>query len=184
MIIKLVRHGRSMGNEDGKNYITTPDHLIKLSEEGKEQAKQLVRDPNMFKPNSNADVYSSPFLRAVSTASIYYDELGISPDITFDHRLREQNWGRPTSDEHHDQLLSLHFNNPYAGKTAISENGSMVFDRVHSFMDSILNRRNDCLIFTHGVTINVFKCIIEGKTIPEFETMGYVRNCSVTTFAL
>jgi broad specificity phosphatase PhoE len=188
MIIKLIRHGRSVGNEDGRHYITTSDHDIKLSEEGINQAKSLAIDPEMFESHrgeySHIDIYSSPFTRTIETLLYCFSELENTPRFKIDHRLREQSWGRPNSIEHHDELLSIHFNDRYYGKTAISENGAMVLDRVHSFIDKIQMNGNNCLIFTHGVVINAFKTIINGYTIESFENMGYVRNSSITTLII
>lgn len=188
MIIKLVRHGRSVGNDDGSQYITTPDHDIVLSQEGIQQAKAVAHHEDMFELYRGellADVYTSPFIRARETLGLCFKEMDIEPKrIKIDHRLREQSWGRPISEEEHSAFISLHFNNKYYGKNAISESGAMMIDRVHSFVDRIEEREEDCLIFTHGATINAFKAIIKGYTVEAFENMGYVRNCEITTLEL
>jgi broad specificity phosphatase PhoE len=195
MIIKLVRHGRSMGNEDPSTYITTPDHAIELTEEGKQQARDLATNPDMFKKeylNGQIEytmVYCSPFTRAIQTMNLFFEALGMgthrsSRYLSIDHRIREQSWGKPRSVEEHDDLVAHHMNNRYYGKTAVSESGEMMIDRVHSFIDRIETRNKDCLIFTHGATINAFKAILKGYTIEQFENLGFVRNCSITTIKI
>jgi broad specificity phosphatase PhoE len=194
MIIKLVRHGRSVGNEDSNEYVLKPDHEIELNEEGKQQAKNLAHDEDMFELYRSEllqHVYCSPFMRTRQTMELCFEEMGLQktmtyrgPKIWFDHRLREQSWGRPLNTQQHMEFFNIHFNNKYWGKTAISESGVMVMDRVHSFLDRVESKGKDCLVFTHGVTINAFIAIVKGYSIEAFENMGYVRNCSITTLEI
>jgi broad specificity phosphatase PhoE len=190
MIIKLIRHGRSLGNEEPMTYVNTPDHEIPLTDEGIKQAVALANDLEMFETDNRGeygylDIYCSPYTRAMDTAITFLTEKQQTrTNIKIDHRLREQDWGKPENMEHHAQLLNVHFNNRYYGKTAISENGTMVLDRIHSFIDKIALIDKDCLIFTHGVVINAFKTIINGYSIEQFENLGYVGNCSITTLEI
>ena len=73
MHIFLIRHGESIANV-GDNYIKRiPDHLVSLTELGKEQARKngewlrnYCRDKNI--DISNARIWRSPYLR---TRQIY-----------------------------------------------------------------------------------------------------------------
>ena len=97
MHIFLIRHGESISNV-GENYIKrTPDHLVSLTERGKEQAREngawladYCREKGV--DLSKARIWRSPFLRTRQTCEEFNKYLHIS-DIREDITLTEQQFG-------------------------------------------------------------------------------------------
>jgi len=84
--IFLVRHGESVGNVDIKQYRTTPDFAIPLSERGREQAKAAgeflrehctgLRKCNMPRPDDERPrMWVSPYTRTRQTADVIEEEM-------------------------------------------------------------------------------------------------------------
>ena len=97
MHIFLIRHGESVANV-GENYIKrVPDHLIPLTEWGKEQAREngiwlakYCQEKNI--DLSKARIWRSPYLRTRQTCDEFNKYLNIA-DIREDITLTEQQFG-------------------------------------------------------------------------------------------
>lgn len=142
--LMLVRHGESMANVDRSTYHHTPDWRIPLTDLGKEQAadcgrrlQRLVRDDRLF-------IYYSPYRRATQTLE------GIRPflseqqilGIREDERLREQEMGNYQPDVSSGEMDELWEDRNRYGRIYYrfpsGESGLDVFDRVGSFLGSLL----------------------------------------------
>jgi broad specificity phosphatase PhoE len=176
----LIRHGRSEGNANHKNYITKKDHEIDLTLEGVEQARNLEKEFQWSDSDwSTTTIFCSPYDRCINT--LHHAIPMPKCPVMIDYRLREQHIGTPTNEEELMHNWNSFENDVFYHDVHGSEFPLAVFDRVHSFLDSL--SRHDSLhniIFTHGHVINVFKTILTPLTMKEHSELGYVRNGSIT----
>lgn len=87
-----------------------------------------------------------------------------------------------------DQKALYDMEGPFWYRYPNGESIANVFDRVHSFIGTIVReyRGRKVMIVTHHVTIMAFRYAIERWTYEDFIDFGQSnppRNCSVTTFA-
>jgi 2,3-bisphosphoglycerate-dependent phosphoglycerate mutase len=132
MKIFLIRHGRSIANEDKSVHARMADHAIPLSENGKSQAVE-VGDflKNYFDPTSHATgisdkevcqrhpirMWVSPYTRARQTAQIIKEHTGsIISDVRENINLVEQQFGLFDGISHEGQLneIKKRYPNEYA----------------------------------------------------------------------
>ena len=159
MHIFLIRHGESISNV-GENYINRiPDHLVSLTEKGKEQAREngewLARYCQEKGVDlSKARIWRSPFLRTRQTCDEFNKYLNIS-DIREDITLTEQQFGLfdavPESDweklypaEYKEYKRQLQNYGKFYARLPLGESPFDVAIRIHQF------------IFTHGTTLRTF----------------------------
>jgi len=93
--IALIRHGVTEANLDGR-FIGSTD--TPLCGEGKRQAENLIGQVRELNPDL---ILSSPMERAVATATIATQPLGMG--ITIDHDLKEVDFGR-WEGRHYDEI--------------------------------------------------------------------------------
>jgi broad specificity phosphatase PhoE len=204
--IWLVRHGQSAGNvardaaEAAKGMmidIAERDVDVPLSELGKQQSQALAdwfaALPADQQPNV---VLHSPYLRAADTARIV--KAGIDPDsmlsATVDERLREKEFGildRLTTHGIAEQYPNLYQQRQHVGKFYFRPPGGEswcdVILRLRSLLDTITREfaQERVLIVGHQVTVNCFRYLLERldeATILEYDRLGDVPNCSVTSY--
>jgi len=176
MHIFLIRHGESISNS-GENYVKKiPDHLVSLTEAGKEQARtngkwlaEYCREKNI--DLSRARIWRSPYLRTRQTCDEFNKFLGIE-DIREDITLTEQQfglfdavpyeeWGRlhPVEFAEYERQLSNY--GKFYARLPLGESPFDVAIRIHQFMGTIhrdLERHgiDTLFIFTHGTTLRTF----------------------------
>ena len=128
MKLYVTRHGQTQWNQD--NLICGVSD-IELNENGIQQARQLA---SSLKEYSIDEIYSSPLIRARTTAEIVSKELQIP--IMIDQRLFEQDYGiyegtlRGT-----EEFLELKKQFAYTG--ANNESLLHIAQRVYNFLDDI-----------------------------------------------
>ena len=83
--ITLIRHGQSQSQANPDVDGINPD----LSPKGEQQARALANRVSDLNPDA---IISSPLIRAYRTYKL--SQLG-APDVTFDPRLVESDWGNP-----------------------------------------------------------------------------------------
>lgn len=176
MHIFLIRHGESLANI-GENYVKrVPDHLVGLTENGKEQARangELLA--KYCKDNcidlSNARIWRSPYLRTRQTCDEFNKFLKISDireDITlieqqfglFDS-LPEEEWGKRYPAEFAEYKRQLGNYGKFYARLPLGESPFDVAIRIHQFMGTIhrdLEKHgiNTLFVFTHGTTLRTF----------------------------
>lgn len=176
MHIFLIRHGQSMGNT-GENYVPRiPDHLVSLTETGKQQAREageFLADYCKAKQIdlSRARIWRSPYLRTRQTSEEFNRSLGIS-DIREDITLIEQRfglfdavpdeeWEATAPEAYREYQRQVQNQGKFYARLPMGESPFDVAIRVHQFMGTI---HRDCekhgvdtlFIFTHGTTLRTF----------------------------
>lgn len=176
MHIFLIRHGESVANV-GDNYINrVPDHLVSLTERGKEQAREngewLAEYCRENQINfSNARIWRSPYLRTRQTCdefNKYFNISDIREDITlieqqfglFDS-VPEDEWGILYPAEFAEYERQRANYGKFYARLPLGESPFDVAIRVHQFMGTIhrdfeKHGVNTLFIFTHGTTLRTF----------------------------
>lgn len=176
MHIFLIRHGESMTNA-GKNYEERiPDHLVSLTEEGINQAKESGKWLAEYCKEKNIDlsrarIWRSPYLRTRQTCDEFNKWLGITDireDITLTEQqfglfdaVPEEDWGRLYPTEHAEyRRLCSNFGKFYA-RLPMGESPYDVAIRIHQFMGTIYRDYekhgvDTLFVFTHGTTLRTF----------------------------
>ena len=176
MHIFLIRHGESVANT-GENYEKrVPDHLVSLTERGKEQAREngewlanYCRENNI--DLSRARIWRSPFVRTRQTSEEFNKALGIA-DIREDITLTEQQfglfdaipyeeWGKLYPNEYAEYERQLANCGKFYARLPLGESPFDVAIRVHQFMGTIYrdkekNGVDTLFVFTHGTTLRAF----------------------------
>ena len=176
MHIFLIRHGESMTNV-GENYVKRlPDHLVSLTDKGKEQARingvwlaEYCKDKKI--DLSKARIWRSPYLRTRQTSEEFNKALKID-DIREDITLIEQQFGLFDSLPYEE--WEKRYPNEFAEYKRQQENygkfyarlplGESPFDvaiRVHQFTGTIYrdfekHGIDTLFVFTHGTTLRAF----------------------------
>ncbi len=176
MHLFLIRHGESIANV-GENYERRlPDHLVSLTEQGKQQAYESGVFLKHYCDSKGislqgARIWRSPFLRTRQTSEEFNRSLQIS-DIREDITLTEQQFGLFDSipeeqwgilypkeyEEYHRQ--NSNYGKFYA-RLPLGESPFDVAIRVHQFIESIrrdeqLHKVDTLFVFTHGTTLRTF----------------------------
>jgi len=204
--ILLIRHGKSLANENKKFYIEMADHIIPLSEEGKNQAKnageQLVKYfKNIYgetpPPNYRCRLWTSPYLRARQTSDIIIDtandwiksycesiylgeqQFGLFEGADWDGGL---DISYPKEVEYYRK--ASRFGGRFWAKVPLGESRFDVCLRVcrafgSFYRDAIRHSITDLVIVSHGITIRAFVMMWMHYKPEWFETENNPTNCSI-----
>jgi len=176
MHIFLIRHGESLANI-GENYIKRiPDHLVPLTESGKEQARKTGEWLASYCREKSIDlararIWRSPFLRTRQTSEEFNKSLKIE-DIREDITLTEQQFGLfdaiPNEKakelyprEHEEYVRQLANYGKFYARLPMGESPFDVAIRIHQFMGTIYRDLeksgvDTLFVFTHGTTLRAF----------------------------
>lgn len=175
MHIFLIRHGESKANT-GENYEKRlPDHLVSLTDKGKQQAFEqgkwlaaYCREQQI--DLSQARIWRSPYLRTRQTSEEFNKSLGIA-DIREDVTLIEQQFGLfdsvPESEwskfevEYDEFLRQVQNQGKFYARLPLGESPFDVAIRIHQFMGTIYrdyekDGTDTLFVFTHGTTLRTF----------------------------
>jgi broad specificity phosphatase PhoE len=197
-----VRHGESVGNladaqaheqGAGRLQLDVRDPDVPLSETGCSQAQALGRWmadlPQDERPTA---VLSSPFARALTTARLAAEPIGLS--VRTDERLRERDFGAfdgmtgaGIREEYPDEarrrdLLGKFYYRPPGG-----ESWADVALRIRSLLatEALRHDGERLLLVAHQAVIMVFRYVLEGLTeqeLLEVDNRERVANTSVTRY--
>ena len=201
-VIWLVRHGESMGNvADARAHETGAGRLeldvrdpdVELSDTGRAQAEALGRHLAEMPEDERPTVaLSSPFNRALTTAQLATEKLGIR--VRTDERLRERDFGAfdgmtgaGIREKYPDEagrrdLLGKFYYRPPGG-----ESWADVALRIRSLL-ATESLRHDCdrlMIVAHQAVIMVFRYVLEELTEQELLAVDreqQVANASLTRY--
>jgi broad specificity phosphatase PhoE len=198
----LVRHAESVGNVAdahaheqgaGRLHLDVRDPDVPLSDTGSAQARALGRWmaslPEEERPTT---ALSSPFVRALTTARLAAEPLGLR--VRPDERLRERDFGAfdgmtgagireeyPAEAERRD-LLGKFYYRPPGG-----ESWADVALRIRSLLSTevVPDDGGRVLLVAHQAVIMVFRYVLEGLTeqqLLEIDGQERVANTSVTRY--
>jgi len=186
--IVIIRHGESMSNADKETRGKTQDHLIPLTDKGKEQAfwagDRLFADVIGVEPFA---MWVSPFKRTRETAEhMLRSRLGIKPParVKEDPRIREQEWGHLRDpeeairiDKERDAFSRFWYRIPDG------ESGADVFDRISTFLETLHrdfarpDHPDNLILVTHGYTSRIIVMRWLHYTVEQFEAEKNPPNC-------
>jgi broad specificity phosphatase PhoE len=201
-VVWLVRHGESMGNvadahaqrsRAGRLDLDVRDPDVELSDTGRSQAQALgkwfAELPEDVRPTA---ALSSPFNRALTTAQLAVEQLGLR--VRTDERLRERDFGAfdgmtgaGIREQYPDEagrrdLLGKFYYRPPGG-----ESWADVALRIRSVL-ATEGLRYDCerlIIVAHQAVIMVFRYVLEELTeqeLLEVDRDEQVANASLTRY--
>ncbi len=155
-LMHLVRHGRSVWNAAGR---IQGQIDIELDEIGLQQAQRIA---GRLEGEPLAAIYSSPLLRARSTAEVIAVRFNLP--VTLDARLMEYDFGVISGmtwaevAENHPELANRWLEDPWAVPVAGSEGRVNFAARVMSAMQDICSRHpaEHVVIVAHGGTFGVY----------------------------
>jgi broad specificity phosphatase PhoE len=201
-VVWLVRHGESMGNvadahaqkaQAGRLDLDVRDPDVPLSDTGQSQAqalgKWLAELPEEERPTA---ALSSPFNRALTTAELATDNLGIT--VRTDERLRERDFGAfdgMTGSGIREQFPDEAGRRDLLGKFYYRPPGGESWADVALRIRSVLateGLRYDCerlMIVAHQAVIMVFRYVLEELTEQELLAVDQeeqVANASLTRY--
>lgn len=176
MHIFLIRHGESMANA-GENYVKRlPDHLVSLTENGKQQARENGEWLAAYCKEKGIDlkkarIWRSPYLRTRQTCDEFNRALQIADireDITLTEQqfglfdsVPEEDWGKLYPTEYAEYVRQRSNHGKFYARLPLGESPFDVAVRIHQFMGTIhrdLEKHgvDTLFIFTHGTTLRTF----------------------------
>ncbi len=199
--LTLIRHAQSAGNvaNDAALAAGLPeldlaerDMDVPLSELGEVQAKHLGE---WFRhaPAPTA-VLSSPYRRAVDTASIALGAAGLPTRVVLDERLREREFGildRLTKvgieARHPEQAAARAFLGKFFHRPPGGESWADVASRVRDVLATLRMDHEDghVVVVTHQAVITLFRYVLEELTEAELlaaDRAEQIANTAVTTY--
>ena len=195
MKLFLIRHGESIQNTKESYEKSIPDHLVTLTEKGKEEAKEAGLFLQEYIKNhdidlSNSIMWVSPFIRTRETSKIINEYLNV-PILKEDYLLIEQRYGLFCSKEI-PQIKELYpkefefYDNYYHnnGKFyAILPQGESPMDvaiRTRMFLEMIkANNDNPVFIVSHGTAIKTMVMNYMHYSPEWFNLEPKPENCSI-----
>lgn len=190
--IILVRHGESMGNVDETIYSRVPDPQIRLTDRGREQAKeagQRLRGLMEEADGENYQVvfYMSPYMRSKQTCKEIVQQFprdkvaGLREEV----QLREQDFGNFQDTK--KKVMEKKERNRYGRfyyRFPNGESGADVYDRITIFEDHLVHAidsgefadNSNLVMITHGLTLRIFLARWFHWTVKEFEEVYNPSN--------
>lgn len=176
MHIFLIRHGESVSNIGANYEKRIPDHLVELTEKGKEQARENGKWLADYCRKNGVDltrarIWRSPYARTRQTCEEFNKFLNIEDireDITLTEQqfglfdsVPEEDWGRLYPNEFYEYKRQCSNYGKFYARLPLGESPFDVAIRIHQFMGTIhrdLNKHgiDTLFIFTHGTTLRTF----------------------------
>ena len=190
--IIVVRHGQSEANVNKELYENTPDHMMQITEKGREQAAKRGQQLKPLLDGKRITVWQSPYMRTRQTAEIIISQLeNTEVKIKEDPRLREQEWGNFYTLEQgrrENEERKRHSNFFY--RVTNGESGADVYDRISTFLETLHRDfaeddwTESILISTHGITALIFMMRFFHWKYEEYEIADRFDNCDYVVLKL
>lgn len=196
-MIILVRHAQSEGNKNRDIHQFIPDHRVKLTSDGWNQAEEAGRRlRSMLKPDDTLQFFTSPYRRTRETTegilrSLTSDEPSPSPfprhkiKVFEEPRLREQDFGnfQPCSAEMERMWQERADYGHFFYRIPNGESAADAYDRISGFNESMWRLfgeedfPNVCVLVTHGLMTRVFLMKWYHWSVEYFEDLRNVNHC-------
>ncbi|KAI1376167.1 phosphoglycerate mutase-like protein [Hypoxylon crocopeplum] len=196
-LIILIRHAQSEGNKNREIHQTIPDHRVKLTPEGWQQARDAGRRlRDMLRPDDTLQFYTSPYRRTRETTegileTLTSDDPDPSPyrrrtmKVYEEPRLREQDFGnfQPCSAEMERMWQERADYGHFFYRIPNGESAADAYDRVSGFNESLWRQFGDddfasvCVLVTHGLMSRVFLMKWYHFSVEYFEDLRNVNHC-------
>lgn len=183
--IILARHGESEANFDKHIRSVKPDHLMLLTQTGKDQADKLGKNIKKIIGDEKLRVYLSPYMRTRHTFNEiekYCKENIVK--TSEDPRIREQDFGHLRPADAHDLIDAERTKyGTFFFRVPDGESGADLYDRMSSFLDTLWrdfekpDYPDNALIISHGLTIRLFCMRWFHWSVEDFEKLRNPRNC-------
>lgn len=161
MVLYVTRHGQTVWNVERKICGASD---VELTETGLAQARQAAQEAE---GKGVGLILSSPLKRALTTAQIAADRLGL--EVYTDDRLSEQNYGAfEGADQNNPAFLAA--KRQFAARMPQGESILDVAARVYGLLDELKERRlsQNALIVTHGGVCRLIHSYSINMTNDEF----------------
>jgi broad specificity phosphatase PhoE len=196
-LIILIRHAQSEGNKNRDIHQTVPDHRVRLTPEGHQQALEAGRKLRaLLRPDDTLHFFTSPYRRTRETtegilSALTSDVPSPSPfprhtvKVYEEPRLREQDFGnfQPCSAEMERMWQERADYGHFFYRIPDGESAADAYDRISGFNDSLWRRfeENDfasvCILVTHGLMTRVFLMKWYHFSVEYFEDLRNVNHC-------
>ncbi|MFT4243934.1 MAG: histidine phosphatase family protein [Candidatus Woesearchaeota archaeon] len=155
MIIYLVRHGQSVANVEKRSagHLDSP-----LTQEGKYQAQKLAQ---RFKQINDFEImYTSDLQRAFDTAKAIH-QFHKDKELIIDEKIREKNFGELENISFETGRLKYE-GLPIHWDVKGGDSFETHLKRVEEFVVEVLEKRKNCVIVNHGITIKMLLYLLKG----------------------
>ncbi|KAI2634268.1 phosphoglycerate mutase-like protein [Hypomontagnella submonticulosa] len=196
-LIILIRHAQSEGNKNREIHQTIPDHRVKLTPDGWEQAREAGRRLRaLLRPDDTLQFYTSPYRRTRETTdgileTLTSDDPEPSPfkrsnmKVYEEPRLREQDFGnfQPCSAEMERMWQERADYGHFFYRIPNGESAADAYDRVSGFNESLWRQFGEddfasvCVLVTHGLMSRVFLMKWYHFSVEYFEDLRNVNHC-------
>ncbi|KAI9012182.1 histidine phosphatase superfamily [Hyaloraphidium curvatum] len=189
--IILVRHGQSEGNVDWSVMATKPDHMLELTEKGRDEALQVGKQlRRLVDRDDRVRFYVSPYVRARQTLDGILRSFGgarpPAEEARKEPRLREQDWGNFQNFVEMEKIKAERMAyGHFFYRIPHGESGADVHDRLSIFLDALArsqarsypNHPTVLIVVTHGLLARLFVMRFMRLSVAEFEKWKNLRNC-------
>jgi glucosyl-3-phosphoglycerate phosphatase len=179
MTILLLRHGQTDWNREPARCTGWAE--VGLNEAGRAQARECARG---LEGRGLQLIVTSHLLRARETADVVRDELGGSLPVIVDPRVAETHRGeweqRLFSEILEEEPVAWRHYREHA-ETFRFPGGESLADqqrRVLAALRDVARDGRDTLVVTHGGTIRLVSCFVDGRGITAFHDMS-TTNCEM-----
>lgn len=196
-LLIVIRHAQSEGNRNRDIHQTVPDHRVKLTQDGWQQAYEAGRRlRKMLRPDDTLHFFTSPYRRTRETtegilATLTSDEPEPSPfkrrniKVYEEPRLREQDFGnfQPCSAEMERMWQERADYGHFFYRIPNGESAADAYDRISGFNESLWRQFGEddfasvCVLVTHGLMSRVFLMKWYHFSVEYFEDLRNVNHC-------
>jgi broad specificity phosphatase PhoE len=190
--IIIIRHGQSEANVNKELYENTPDHMMQVTDTGREQAAKCGQQLKSILDGKRITVWQSPYMRTRQTAEAIIAQLSSAEiKIKEDPRLREQEWGNfYTLEQGRRENEERKRHSDFFYRVTNGESGADVYDRISTFLETLHRDfaedgwTESILISTHGITALVFLMRFFHWRYEEYEIADRFDNCDYVVLEL
>ncbi|KAE9366055.1 phosphoglycerate mutase-like protein [Stipitochalara longipes BDJ] len=196
-MIILVRHAQSEGNKNRDIHQSIPDHRVRLTQEGWQQAYDAGRRlRELLRADDTLHFFTSPYRRTRETTegilkTLTSDEPSPTPfprhsiKVYEEPRLREQDFGnfQPCSAEMERMWQERADYGHFFYRIPNGESAADAYDRISGFNESLWRQFGEddcasvCVLVTHGLMSRVFLMKWYHFSVEYFEDLRNVNHC-------